>query len=92
MTNADFYAHARQYRNFDTETSLPNERYLDKRINDGVFYPRVVPHVFRVRVCRSELTAEVGGVGDIEGIHFLYDRVVVVSTHAIHEQVALDLA
>jgi diguanylate cyclase (GGDEF)-like protein len=36
VTNADLYAQARQYRNFDSETGLPNERYLDKRIDDEI--------------------------------------------------------
>ncbi len=36
VTNADFHAKSRQYRNFDPETGLPNERYLDKRINDEI--------------------------------------------------------
>jgi diguanylate cyclase (GGDEF)-like protein len=36
ITNANFHAQARQYRNFDTETGLPNNRYLNKRIHEEI--------------------------------------------------------
>jgi diguanylate cyclase (GGDEF)-like protein len=36
VTNANFHAEARQYRNFDTETGLPNNRYLNKRIHEEI--------------------------------------------------------
>ncbi len=34
VTNARFYAQARQFRNFDEETGLPNATYLSKRIQE----------------------------------------------------------
>jgi len=59
VTNADFYAQARQYRNFDTETSLPNERYLDKRINDEISRASGHQGTLAVAVCLLENLDEI---------------------------------
>jgi GAF domain-containing protein len=62
VTNADFHAQARQYRNFDTETSLPNERYLDKRINDEIARASGHEGALAVAVCLLENLDEIKGV------------------------------
>ena len=62
VTNADFYAQARQYRNFDTETSLPNERYLDKRINDEIVRASGHEGTLAIAVCLLENLDEIKGV------------------------------
>ncbi len=36
IDNASFHAYARQHRNFDPQTGLPNASYLDKRIREEV--------------------------------------------------------
>ncbi|MCH8889506.1 MAG: GAF domain-containing protein [Myxococcales bacterium] len=62
VTNADFYAQARQYRNFDTETGLPNERYLDKRINDEIARASGHEGALAIAVCLLENLDEIKGV------------------------------
>jgi GAF domain-containing protein len=62
VTNADFYAQARQYRNFDTETSLPNERYLDKRIDDEITRASGHEGALAIAVCLLENLDEIKGV------------------------------
>ncbi|MFB3118338.1 MAG: GAF domain-containing protein, partial [Myxococcota bacterium] len=61
VTNADFYAQARQYRNFDTETGLPNERYLDKRINDEIVRASGHDGALAISVCLLENLDEIKG-------------------------------
>jgi GAF domain-containing protein len=61
VTNADFYAQARQYRNFDTETSLPNERYLDKRIDDEIARASGHEGALAIAVCLLENLDEIKG-------------------------------
>ncbi|MCH7645000.1 MAG: GAF domain-containing protein [Myxococcales bacterium] len=61
VTNADFYAQARQYRNFDTETGLPNERYLDKRINDEIARASGHDGALAISVCLLENLEEIKG-------------------------------
>ncbi|MDP6979058.1 MAG: GAF domain-containing protein [Myxococcota bacterium] len=36
IDNASFHAYARQHRNFDPQTGLPNSSYLDKRIREEI--------------------------------------------------------
>jgi GAF domain-containing protein len=62
VTNADFYAQARQYRNFDTETNLPNERYLDKRIDDEIARASGHEGALAIAVCLLENLDEIKGV------------------------------
>jgi GAF domain-containing protein len=62
VTNADFYAQARQYRNFDTETGLPNERYLDKRIDDEIARASGREGALAIAVCLLENLDEIEGV------------------------------
>ncbi len=61
VTNADFYAQARQYRNFDTETSLPNERYLGKRIDDEIARASGHEGALAIAVCLLENLDEIKG-------------------------------
>jgi GGDEF domain-containing protein len=63
VTNADVHAQARQYRNFDTETSLPNERYLNKRIDDEIARASEHEGAFAIAVCLLENLDEITGVG-----------------------------
>jgi diguanylate cyclase (GGDEF)-like protein len=61
VTNANFYAQARQYRNFDTETNLPNERYLDKRIDDEITRASGREGTLAIAVCLLENLDEIKG-------------------------------
>ncbi|HEX9813941.1 MAG TPA: diguanylate cyclase, partial [Myxococcota bacterium] len=60
-TNADFYAQARQYRNFETETGLPNERYLNKRIDDEIARASGHDGELAIAVCMLENLDEIRG-------------------------------
>jgi GAF domain-containing protein len=62
VTNADFYARARKFRNFDTETNLPNERYLDKRIDDEIARASGHEGALAIAVCLLENLDEIKGV------------------------------
>ena len=59
VTNADFYAQARQYRNFETETGLPNERYLNKRIDDEIARASAHEGALAIAVCSLENLDEI---------------------------------
>jgi diguanylate cyclase (GGDEF)-like protein len=59
VTNADFYAQARQYRNFETETGLPNERYLNKRIDDEIARASEHEGTLAIAVCLLENLDEI---------------------------------
>ncbi len=59
VTNADFYAQARQYRNFETETGLPNERYLNKRIDDEIARASEHEGALAIAVCSLENLDEI---------------------------------
>jgi len=59
VTNATFYAQVRQYRNFDAETGLPNERYLDKRINDEIARASGHEGALAIAVCLLENLDEI---------------------------------
>ena len=59
MVNADFYAQARQYRNFETETGLPNERYLNKRIDDEIARASEHEGALAIAVCLLENLDEI---------------------------------
>lgn len=61
VTNADFYTQARQYRNFDTETGLPNERYLHKRIDDEIVRASGHEGALAIAVCLLENLDEIKG-------------------------------
>jgi GAF domain-containing protein len=61
VTNADFHAQARRYRNFDTETNLPDKRYLDKRINDEIARASGSEGTFAIAVCLLENLEEIKG-------------------------------
>ncbi len=59
VVNATFYAQVRQYRNFDTETGLPNERYLHKRIDDEIARASVQEGALAIAVCLLENLDEI---------------------------------
>jgi len=59
VNNAALYAQMRQYRNFDTETGLPNERYLHKRIDDEVARASEREGALAIAVCLLENLDEV---------------------------------
>jgi diguanylate cyclase (GGDEF)-like protein len=59
VTNADFYAQARQYRNFENETGLPNERYLNKRIDDEITRASEHEGALAIAVCLLENLDEI---------------------------------
>jgi diguanylate cyclase (GGDEF)-like protein len=61
VTNADLHAQAHQYRNFDTETGLPNERYLDKRIDDEITRASGHEGALAIAVCLLENLDEIRG-------------------------------
>jgi len=61
VTNANFYAQARQYRNFETETGLPNERYLNKRIDDEIARASGHNGELAIAVCMLENLDEIRG-------------------------------
>ena len=61
VTHADAYAQARQYRNFDTETGLPNERYLDKRIDAEITRASGHEGALAIAVCLLENLEEIKG-------------------------------
>ncbi|MBW2541491.1 MAG: GAF domain-containing protein, partial [Deltaproteobacteria bacterium] len=63
VTNADFYAQARQYRNFETETGLPNERYLNKRIDDEIARASERAGALAIAVCLIENLDEIRSAG-----------------------------
>jgi len=59
VTNANFHAQARQYRNFDTETGLPNNRYLNKRIHEEITRSSGREGALALAVCQLENLKEI---------------------------------
>ena len=59
VTNADFYSQARRYRNFDTETGLPNDRYLGKRIQEEIARSEGRDGALVLAVCQLENLPEI---------------------------------
>jgi diguanylate cyclase (GGDEF)-like protein len=59
VTNADFYSEARRYRNFDTETGLPNDRYLGKRIQEEIARSEGCDGALVLAVCQLENLPEI---------------------------------
>jgi diguanylate cyclase (GGDEF)-like protein len=76
VTNANFYAQARQYRNFDTDTGLPNERYLDKRINDEIARASGHEGALAIAVCLLENLAEIEHTSGPRRAHEVVQRTV----------------
>ena len=59
VINALFYAHARQFRNVDEETGLPNACYLHKRIHEEIIRAGSPPSPIAVAMCRIDNLAEI---------------------------------
>jgi diguanylate cyclase (GGDEF)-like protein len=59
VTNADFYSQAHRYRNFDTETGLPNDRYLGKRIQEEIARAEGRDGALALAVCLLENLPEI---------------------------------
>jgi diguanylate cyclase (GGDEF)-like protein len=55
------WAEARQFRNFDSQTGLPNARYLAKRIDEEVARADGRDSALALTVCRLENLAEIEG-------------------------------
>ncbi|MDH3213819.1 MAG: GAF domain-containing protein [Myxococcales bacterium] len=59
VANALFYAHARQFRNFDEDTGLPNANYIGKRIHEEIIRAGNNESGLAVAVCRIENLVEI---------------------------------
>jgi GAF domain-containing protein len=79
VANALFFAHARQLRNFDEETSLPNAEYLARRIDQEIARAAGRAGALAVVTCRIENLDEVRRASD----PIRADRVVVQTAAAI---------
>ena len=54
LSNAQFHAHARQFRNFDEDTGLPNSTYLGNRIREELARAAGRTGSVALAVCRIE--------------------------------------
>jgi diguanylate cyclase (GGDEF)-like protein len=59
LTNAEFHAHARQFRNFDEATGLPNASYLAKRIQEELARAGGRSGAVALATCRIENLDEI---------------------------------
>ncbi len=59
VAHADFYSQARRYRNFDSETGLPNERYLEKRVREEIARSEGREGTLAIAVCLLENLDEI---------------------------------
>jgi GAF domain-containing protein len=59
VANALFYAHARQFRNFDEDTGLPNASYIGKRIHEEIVRAENRESGLALAVCRIENLTEI---------------------------------
>jgi GAF domain-containing protein len=59
VANANFYSQARRYRNFDNETGLPNDRYLNKRIQEEIARSAGGAGALALAVCLLENLPEI---------------------------------
>ncbi len=59
LANAMFHAQARRFRNFDTETGLPNSVYLEKRIVEEVARAAGAESALAIAVCKLENLDEI---------------------------------
>jgi GAF domain-containing protein len=59
LANAEFHAHARQFRNFDEETGLPNATYIARRIQEELARASGRSGVVAVGICSIENLAEI---------------------------------
>jgi GAF domain-containing protein len=59
LINAQFHAHARQFRNFDEDTGLPNAAYLANRVREELARAAGRPGSVALAVCRIENLGEI---------------------------------
>jgi diguanylate cyclase (GGDEF)-like protein len=64
LANAQFHAHARQFRNFDEDTGLPNEGYLAKRLQEEMARAQDRPGSLGLAICRIDNLAEIESARD----------------------------
>ncbi len=64
VASALLHAEARQFRNFDSRTGLPNARYLAKRIDEEVARADGRDSALAIAICRLENLAEFEGSPD----------------------------
>jgi GAF domain-containing protein len=63
LANSLFQAGVRRHRNFDEETGLPNESYLDKRIREEIARAIGRDDALALAICRIENLEELRGRG-----------------------------
>jgi GAF domain-containing protein len=66
ISNSQFIWRARQFRNFDDETGLPNESYLSKRLQEELTRAGGRSGSLALAVCRVENLAEISQARDAE--------------------------
>jgi diguanylate cyclase (GGDEF)-like protein len=76
VTNALFYSKARQYRNFDEDTGLPNASYLAKRIQEEMARAGARQGALALAVARIENLPEIDQQGDPVKTRRIVKRVV----------------
>jgi diguanylate cyclase (GGDEF)-like protein len=59
VANANFYSQARRYRNFDNATGLPNDRYIEKRIQEEIARTEGGNGALALAVCLLENLPEI---------------------------------
>ena len=75
VANALFYAQAKQYRNFDQETGLPNSNYLDKRIDEEVARSAGREGALALAVCLVENLDEIERATDSVRVRRVLERI-----------------
>jgi len=76
LTNAMFHAQARKFRNFDSETGLPNSVYLEKRILEEISRADGLEGALAIGVCRLENLDEIERAAGITRVRQVVTRCV----------------
>ncbi len=74
LTNAMFHAQARRFRNFDSETGLPNSVYLEKRIVEEIARANGAESALAIAVCRLENLDEIERAAGITRVRQVVSR------------------
>jgi diguanylate cyclase (GGDEF)-like protein len=69
VENAQFHSFARQHRNFDPQTSLPNAAYLGKRIQEEVVRAGGRQCALAIATCEIENLAEIEDAASASQVH-----------------------
>ena len=69
VDNAQFHSLARQHRNFDPQTSLPNAAYLGKRIHEEVVRADGRQCALAIATCEIENLAEIESAASASQVH-----------------------